>query len=151
MSSLEIDRTATSQKGHTQTHSPYFKEPPAVKFLDHLFSFLTYIFLAVGGCVIYAQTLAGTRPDFFAYILVLSIACVVAAFGAATDLYRFEFAAVPFIIAILFIYALSLMTLPFESQATWIMAAFGFSASQRYIRLWMVSKRGREVAENGHD
>ena len=135
----------------------YYREPPLVRFLDHFLIFMTYTMLSVAGWIVYDKAVEGFRPDFFMYTLALTITCGIASLGALFDHYRFEFAMLPLISALLFIYALSLLTLPDDSQGAFFIMATGFTASRRLLHLSQVAKKARKTkvlenvmrAENG--
>lgn len=123
----------------------YHREPPVVKFLDHLLSFLFYSSLAAGSWVVYDKTLDGLRPEFFLYTVALAVACGVASLGALLDHYRFELVMLPFIVALLFIYALSLLALPDELQGVFFITAMGLGTSKRLLHLMMVASKSRKA------
>lgn len=131
----------------------YYREPPFVRFLDHFLIFMTYAMLSVAGWIVYNKAVDGFRPDFFTYTLALTITCGIASLGALLDHYRFEFAMLPFISALLFIYALSLLTLPDDSQGAFFIMASGFASSRRLLHLSQVAQKGRKtkILENVHE
>ena len=129
-------------------HAPveaYHKEPPAAKFLDHLFSFMAYVLMAIAGWIIYEKALNETRPEFFAYSLILTITSGVASLGALFNRYRFELVMLPFITAILAIYALALLTLPDDSQGVFFIASLVFLMLKRWLHLSIVATKARKT------
>lgn len=127
------------------TVNAYHKEPPSVKFLDHLFSFSTYVFLAIAGWVIYSKALNGLRPEVFVYAITLTIASSIASLGALFDRYRFELAMLPFITVILAIYTIALSTLPDDSQGVFFIAALAFLMLKRWLHLSIVATKARKT------
>ena len=127
------------------TVEAYHKEPPVVKFLDHLFSFLAYVLLAVAGWVVYSKATHGLRPEVFTYALTLTITSGIASLGALFNRYRFELAMLPFITAILAIYTLSLLTLPDDSQGVFFVASLVFLMLKRWLHLSIVATKARKT------
>ena len=123
----------------------YHKEPPAVKFIDHLFSFLSYVLLAIAGWIVYSKAIDGLRPDVFAYSIALTITSGIASLGALLNHYRFELAMLPFITAIVAIYAIALSTLPDDSQGVFFIAALGFLMLKRWLHLSIVATKARKT------
>lgn len=131
--------------------SAFYKEPPVARFLDHFLIFMIYALLGVAGWVIYGQADAGLRAGYFSYAIILTVLSSIAAFGALVDHFQFEFAVLPPMIAFLLIYALALLTEPVEFHGVLIMVAFAFVKADRFLHLWIVSKklRAAKALENG--
>ena len=123
----------------------YHREPPVVKFLDHLFSFMSYILMAIAGWVVYSKAHDGFRPDYFAYSISLTITGGIASLGALFNRYRFELAMLPFITAILAIYTLFLLTLPDDSQGIFFIASLVFLMLKRWLHLSIVATKARKT------
>lgn len=124
-----------------QSVKPYIVEPPLAKVAQRLALIATYIGMFIVGFVsVTAVTVAFLAPFGWA-LMVLS---TVAVFGVATGWYRFEWVALPFIITICLIKAITLLPVTVGFGAS-LLFAVAMHMSYRLIYLTIVAKRLRET------
>ena len=120
---------------------PYISEPPIAKVAQRLALIATYVGMFVVGFVsVTAVTVAFLAPFGWALMAVSALAI----FGVATGWYRFEWIALPFIITICLIKAVTLwpVTVGFS---VWLLFAMSCHMTYRLIYLTIVAKRLRET------
>lgn len=124
-------------------NKPYIEEPPIARIAQRLALLATYAGMFIVGLVsVTAVTVAYLVPFGWAMMLFASFAF----FGTVTGWYRFEWAALPFIITICLIKAVTLwpVTVGFS---VWLLFSMAAHMSYRLIYLTIVAKRLRELDE----
>lgn len=122
---------------------PYITEPPVARLAQMVALIATYTGMFIVGYVsVTAVTVAYLVPFGWA----LMILCAVAVFGVLSGYYRFEWGALPFIVTICLVKAITLLPVTVGFGAS-LLFAVAMHMTYRMIYLTVIAKKLRETDE----